>query len=73
MEAFVEVDRVQRRTKREQQLAEEAEVREQRRLHLASMATMKKGRHWAMCREVALLMIDVVTEVRTRMTRWGSL
>ncbi len=63
MEVFVEADRVDRRTKREQQLAEEAEAREQRRLQLASAAAMKKGRHWAMCREVALLMIDVVTEV----------
>ena len=37
---------------------------ERRRQELAAAAAMKKGRHWAMCREIALLLIDVTTEVR---------
>ena len=64
MDAFVEKDRVARREAREKKLLEEADAIAQRKARLASDAAAKQGRHHALARETAFLMIDVVLEVR---------
>jgi hypothetical protein len=66
MAAFVEEDRVRRRQEREKRQAEEAAALDALRQGQSEYRNVKDSRHWLMCREAVLLLIDVVVEVCAR-------